>query len=301
MSDIVKTRQVLLVDDEEDFRLATSQALHKRGFEVTGVGSGEEAIQTINLSRPDIVLLDLKMPGLNGIETLQRIRATEKTLPVIILTGHGSLHDALAGINLEIVDFIQKPVDIDLLETRIRRFFEKDEAEMLRERTIAELMVSPDLYPKLYVDEPIAEAMEKMKAVFFPTEAGKIQLPRMRSALVYDRKESFTGLIRFQDLLKLVLPSFLEDSPHTSYFTGMFLAQCKMISRKSVRHIMTETASVNVNAPLLEAIHLMTQHHLVTLPVLQQGKLIGILRERDIILEIAKNFGTLDVQQLSEW
>ncbi|MFH1734403.1 MAG: response regulator [bacterium] len=300
MTNQTKPHTVLLVDDEEDFRLATAQALSTRGYKVENTESGAKAIQLISQNRPDIVLLDLKMPGLSGIETLQKIRTTEKTLPVIILTGHGNIHNALAGINLEIVDFIQKPVDMDLLEIRIRRFFEKDKAEMLRERTISELIISPDLYPKLYVDEPIAEAMDKVNDAFFPMASGKIQSPKIRSALVYDRSENFLGLIRFQDLLKLVLPSFLEASPHTSYFTGMFLAQCKTISRKSVSSLMTEAVSVNIDAPIMEAIHLMAKHHLVTLPVMQQGKLVGILRERDIILEIAKNFGTLNVQRLSE-
>ncbi|MBU1651934.1 response regulator, partial [bacterium] len=76
MTNQTKPHTVLLVDDEEDFRLATAQALSTRGFEVERAGSGGEAIKSINQNRPDIVLLDLKMPGLSGIETLQKIRTT---------------------------------------------------------------------------------------------------------------------------------------------------------------------------------------------------------------------------------
>ncbi len=301
MNDKHDKQNVLLVDDEEDFRIATQKALTKRGFRVGVAAGGEEAIKSISQNPPDIVLLDLKMPGLNGIETLQKIREIEKSLPVIILTGHGSIHDAIAGINLEIVDFIQKPVDIELLVVRMRRFFVEGKADTLRERAISELMVLPDLYPRLYIDEPISTAMEKVKSAFFPHESGVIQSPKIRSALVYSRDESFLGLVRFQDLLKLVLPDFLEDSPYSSFFTGMFLAQCKTISQKSVKELLGKLVYVNFEAPLMEAVHQMAKHNLVTLPVMKEGKLVGVLRERDIILEIAKNFATFDVQQLSEW
>jgi len=282
---------ILLVDDEEDFRLATSQALSKRGFVVIRASSGTQALQLLKTDRPDIVILDLKMPGMTGIDTLYQIRKMESSLPVIILTGHGTMQDAMAGIKLEIVDFIQKPVDIDYLEAKINRFFTQDSRDTLREPTIAELMVSPENYPRLYIDESIETAVSKMKSVFFPSDTGTSQPPKVRSAIVYDRKEKFLGLIRFQDMLKLVLPEYLEHSPHASFFTGMFLAQCKMLSHRTVRDLMQEPISIPSDAPLMEAVHMMVKYNLVTLPILSKGELTGILRERDIIFEIAKNFG----------
>ena len=80
---------LLLVDDEEDFRRAARTTLERRGFSVTEAASGEEALETIRRDRPEIIVLDLKMPGLDGIETLKEIRKLDKALPVIILTGHG--------------------------------------------------------------------------------------------------------------------------------------------------------------------------------------------------------------------
>ena len=133
MNNEPKPLNVLLVDDEKDFRLATSRALSKRGFAVITAVNGEEAIASVRSMRPDIVLLDLKMPGMSGIETLQKLRQIEKSLPVMILTGHGSFHDALSGINLEIVDFIQKPVDMDLLVAQVRRFLVWGKKERHRE------------------------------------------------------------------------------------------------------------------------------------------------------------------------
>ena len=114
-----------------------------------------------------------------------------------------------------------------------------------------------------------------------------VQPGQIRSALVYDRDEKFLGLVRFVDMLKLVLPQFLEDSPYTTFFTGMFLAQCKLIGKGNLRELMDEVVHVDVHDPIMRAIHLMVHYHLINLPVMDQGELRGILRERDVILEIA--------------
>lgn len=288
MGAVNRNLKLLLVDDEEDFRRATAQTLQRRGFSVTEAASGEEALAAVRGERPDIVVLDLKMPGLSGIETLQRMRQVEPELPVIILTGHGDFESAVAGIRLSIVDFLQKPVDVDELAGRIRSLLERGAAKPLDEPTIAELMVSPSGYPRLYIDEPVTKALSALRDAFFkPVMEGGVP-GQVRSALVYDRNEELVGLIRFTDLLKLVLPPFLETSEYTSYFTGMFLAQCKMVSNRSLSEIVEERVTVDVRAPLMEAIHLMARHHLINLPVMREKRLVGILRERDIILQIAR-------------
>jgi CBS domain-containing protein len=133
------------------------------------------------------------------------------------------------------------------------------------------------------------DVVAELRRAYFPEKYGEPQTPQIRSALVFDRKEEFVGLIRFPDLLRLALPSYLGDSPYTSYFTGMFLAQCKMIGRISIRELMGDLVFVDANAPLMKAVHLMLRHHLITLPVMKGEELIGILREKDIILEIANN------------
>lgn len=281
--------KLLLVDDEDDFRRATSKTLNRRGFSVTEAANGEEALEAIRRECPDIVLLDLKMPGMSGIETLQHIREIEASLPVIILTGHGDFEAAMASIKLEVVDFLQKPVDVDQLGRRIRTLLERGAEKPLRERTIAELMAPPSSYPRLYVDQPVAVALETLRKAFFQPVSEEAPTGQVRSALVYDRDEKLLGLIRFVDLLKLVLPSFLEDSPYATFFTGMFLAQSKVIGKRNIRELMGEQVFVEVNAPLMEAVHLMVNHHLITLPVMKQGELVGILRERDIIVEIARS------------
>lgn len=284
--------RLLLVDDEEGFRRATSTALGRRGFTVTEAADGEEALESIRAERPDIVLLDLKMPGLSGIETLQEIREVDANLPVIILTGHGDFEAAVTSIKLTIVDFIQKPVDVDQLSSRIRDFLVKGAARMpLKERTIAELMVPPSIYPHIMVDRPVIAALEALQRAFAESESQGLRSGEVRSALVYGKNSKFLGIIRFNDLLKLLLPPFLGDSPYATFFTGMFLAQCKVLGNRKISELVGDPVVVDLNAPLMEAVHLMVKHHLINLPVMQGGEIVGILRGRDIILEVARSMG----------
>jgi len=282
--------RLLLVDDEEDFREATGKALARRGFAVVGTASGREALQLIAANRPGIVILDLKMPGLDGIATLRKIREVDPTLPVIVLTGHGTYHDAFAGLSLQITDFAQKPVDIDRLATRIWQVLRQGaRAEALRERTIAELMVPPSLYPRLTVDQPADVAFATLSDLFFRPQAASVEAQGIRTALVFDRDGGFVGMLRFNDLLKLVLPRSRSDSPYSTSCTGMFLAQCKVIGPRTFTDVMARPVTVDVHAPLMHAVQLMVEHRLNSLPVMDGDSLVGVLRDRAIVLEIAKH------------
>lgn len=284
--------RVLLVDDEEVFRQSTGKVLARRGFQVEEAASGEAALDLVHRSIPDVMVLDLRMPGLSGVDALRQIRAVAPELPVIILTGHGQYEDAVASIRLAVVDFLQKPVDIELLVARIHHAYQHGHREVLRERTIAELMVPVEVYHRLYVDQPVADAVEALKETFFaPREPSDATQERLRSVLIFDRQERFVGILRFPDLLKLVLPSFFTNLPYTSYYTGMFLVQCKLMGNRKIADLLEEPVSINEDAPLIEAVHLMVMHHLINLPVMRGGQLVGIIREKDIILEIATRMG----------
>ncbi len=286
--------KLLLVDDEDDFRRATSAALGRRGFTVSEAASGEEALEAIRKDRPDIVLLDLKMPGMSGIETLQIIRKQDEALPVIILTGHGDYDAAIAGIKLAIVDFLHKPIDMDYLGSRIRDLLERGaEHEPLRERTISELMVSPSLYPRLSADESVADAVRALREAFYESIPEGSGPGEVRSALIYGKDDRFLGIIRFHDLLRPLLPPYVGDSPYATFFTGMFLAQCKVLGNRTIEELVSEQVTVDVEAPLMEAVHLLVEHHLINLPVMRDNELVGVLRGRDIILEVAGSMGSM--------
>lgn len=286
-----KSVRLLIVDDEADFRRAAANGLSRRGFEVAEAAGGEEGVAAVRANPPDIVLLDQKMPGMSGIETLKQIRKISDDLPVIILTGHGDFNTAMAGIKLEIVDFIQKPVDIDYLSGRIHDLLGRDVNDLMREPTISELMAPPDLYPKVYTDEPLISVLKAIADAYSKPIPSDSIYGQVRSALVYDRKEEFRGMIRFSDLLQLLIPDALRDSPYASFFTGMLLAQSKVFGNKTIESLLRKQVFVDVDTPLMEAIHLLVEHKLINIPVVKGDKLVGILRGRDIIISTARLAG----------
>lgn len=109
----METLRVLIVDDEAELVTALTERLILRGFQATGVTTGAEALTFLENNPCDVVLLDLKMPGLGGLEVIQRIKTRWITLEVILLTGHGSTKNLEEGMELGAFDYLMKPVKID--------------------------------------------------------------------------------------------------------------------------------------------------------------------------------------------
>lgn len=118
------TIRVLLADDEVEFATTLSIRLNLRNFETTVASSGHEALEKIDSKDIDVVILDLKMPDLDGLEVLARLRVNHPKLPVIILTGHGAFEAGREGMELGAFDYIMKPVDLTLLAAKIEEAHE---------------------------------------------------------------------------------------------------------------------------------------------------------------------------------
>lgn len=113
-----KPLRLLIADDEQEFASTLVTRLELRNFSVKMVGSGHEAIEEVDREEPDVMLLDLKMPDLDGLEVLARIRENHPDLKVIFLTGHGSFESGQQGMELGAFDYLMKPVDLNnLIET----------------------------------------------------------------------------------------------------------------------------------------------------------------------------------------
>ena len=106
-----KDIRILLVDDEVGFRRPMEFWLKDKGYQVTGVSTGADALVQIERERPTIVYLDMQMPGMNGIETLEKIREKDKTLPVIMITAHGTTNDMNRAEALGVSGFFLKDDD----------------------------------------------------------------------------------------------------------------------------------------------------------------------------------------------
>jgi len=104
---------VLLVDDEGEFLETLVKRIQKRNVNATGVNSGEEALAFLGKNPVDVVVLDVRMPGMDGIETLRALKRQYPLTEVIMLTGHASLEVAIEGMELGAFDYLMKPVEID--------------------------------------------------------------------------------------------------------------------------------------------------------------------------------------------
>jgi DNA-binding NtrC family response regulator len=110
---------VLLVDDEEQFLDALSQRLQTRGLKVDAVTSGEDAVKQVEDQNFDAIVVDLAMPGIDGIETLRRIKEKRPDLEIIMLTGHATVKSGIEAMKLGAEDFLEKPVDLNELLQKI--------------------------------------------------------------------------------------------------------------------------------------------------------------------------------------
>ena len=116
----MKDIKVLLVDDEQKFVEALSERLQMRDMENETVYDGEEALSFVDDKEPDVMVLDLKMPGIDGMEVLRRVKKKFPGIQVIILTGHGTDRDEEESRRIGVFDYLKKPVDIELLVSRIK-------------------------------------------------------------------------------------------------------------------------------------------------------------------------------------
>jgi two-component system OmpR family response regulator len=117
--------RVLVVDDEEDFLETLVNRLKRRQVDTVGVDSGAAALDLLGREEFDVVILDVMMPAMDGIETLKRIKDLRPFTEVIMLTGHGSVESGIQGMRHGAFDYIMKPAEIDDLLVKIREAYER--------------------------------------------------------------------------------------------------------------------------------------------------------------------------------
>ncbi|HET8539930.1 MAG TPA: response regulator [Anaeromyxobacter sp.] len=117
--------RILLVDDEEEFVRALSERLQLRDLSSRTAFSGDQAMRVVGEAAPDIMVLDLKMPGTSGMEVLRLVKHRYPEVQVIVLTGHGNDLDEAEARSIGIFDWLRKPVDIEVLVGRIRAAYQE--------------------------------------------------------------------------------------------------------------------------------------------------------------------------------
>ncbi|MGE5839752.1 MAG: response regulator [Deltaproteobacteria bacterium] len=125
----MKDAKILLVDDEVVFANNMSKLLNRRGYQVTAVNGGDAALRELMDKSFDVMVLDLKMPGMDGIAVLQEMRKLALFTEVLVLTGHGSIDSALEAIQLGAYDYLTKPCEIAELVSKIEAALERKSAK----------------------------------------------------------------------------------------------------------------------------------------------------------------------------
>ena len=138
MSDENKKIKLLIVDDEEDFLNTIAERLGMRDFDIATASEGDLAVKVAKKGKFDVAILDINMPGMDGMELLQILKKKHKFLEVIMLTGHGAIDSAVEATKLGAYAYLEKPYDFENLldvlkkayEARLRKKFEHDKKRM---------------------------------------------------------------------------------------------------------------------------------------------------------------------------
>lgn len=178
----MRKHKILVVDDEHLIRWSLDQNLKKQGYEVLTAGSGEEAIRLVQEESPDLMLLDVQLPGINGMEVLERVKETEEDLIVIMVTALGVLETAVKAMRLGAYDYINKPFNLDELAIVIKKALENQELK----REVAQLRSTQ---PKKFSIDTIVGESDEQKHVL-----GMVQkIAQSDAGTVLIQGESGTG------------------------------------------------------------------------------------------------------------
>jgi DNA-binding response OmpR family regulator len=125
----MNSQPVLVVDDERNIRMTISMSLESMGLEIDEAVNGEDALQKIDRKQYRLVLLDLKLPGMDGMEVLRRVRNIRPDIRTIIITAHGTIENAVEAMKLGAVDYIQKPFSPNEIRELVKRVIDRDAIE----------------------------------------------------------------------------------------------------------------------------------------------------------------------------
>ncbi|WP_413760742.1 response regulator transcription factor [Streptomyces sp. MMBL 11-3] len=209
--------KVLLIEDDPAVRRAMTLALRRRGHEIEAVGTGEEGLDSLVASGPDIVLLDLMLPGISGLEACRRIRETSQ-IPIVIVSARGDDVDVVVGLEAGADDYIVKPASGEVVEARIRAVLRRVAPSQPEVTARRDPVVHGDLeinHASLSVTKrgrPLALAPSELKLLLFLSAAPEQTFSR-RKLLEQVWEHSYYGDVRLVDACVMRLRAKTEDDP----------------------------------------------------------------------------------------
>jgi DNA-binding response OmpR family regulator len=157
-------KPILIVDDEKNIRLTLSQALETLGAEIDTAANGEEALTKLKEKEFGLILLDIRMPGMDGMEVLHRVREIRPDIRVIMITAYGTVESAVEAMKLGAVDFLQKPFDPKEIRELVLRVMDR---EKLDEHNLADYASHLELAKKCIGDRHFDAALEHVRQAVF--------------------------------------------------------------------------------------------------------------------------------------
>lgn len=160
----MKKVKILVVDDEHLIRWSLEQNLKKQGYEVLTAGSGEDALRIIREDPPELVLLDIQLPGISGLEVLEKIKELDEDIIVIMVTAHGGLETAVTAMRIGAYDYLNKPFNLDEMAIVIRKALETSELrrEVVTLRVEQKKIGLPNIIGSSHCMQSILAMMEKV-------------------------------------------------------------------------------------------------------------------------------------------
>jgi len=317
---------IMLVDDEVSFVETMVKRLGKRDIEVRTAFSGEEGLEALKTHKDiDVIILDVKMPGIDGLETLRRIKAEFPLIEVIMLTGHATVDSAIEGVKLGAFDYLMKPCDIEELVGKVqaaarrkqdRKEKSRDWERYVEASSIKELMVPIEEYATVSEDANLLQAinaLEEAQRAFDPKRY------RHRAVLVLNKEKSVIGKLSQHDIIQALEPHYkklkqegprgLERFGVSDFFVKSVLQEFRLweqpmanlrekATEQKVKDVVSspiEEEYIDIDASMNEAVHrlIIGRHH--SLLVRRQGNIVGILRLTDVFQLLHLRLKTMEV------
>jgi DNA-binding response OmpR family regulator len=301
MTDKTETIRVLIVDDEERFREATKGMLERRGFTVTAVGDGLQAVDAVRANSFDVVVLDIKMPIMDGHAALAEIRKLQPALPVIMLTGHGTPQSMVSGLQGGVFDFLNKPCELELLTRTLRAAAARGGKPVSQEEALVHhVMVPLSSFSSIRRDRSVSDAVAVLLAAFSrPDNTPTVAESMHRSMLVMDEKGGVVGLLSMSEIMHGLQPAYMRapiDTPMQNSihlapmrYRGLFTIMARDLHRISVEELMSDAPPViDAKETLMAAVNMMQETGIRRCLVMDMGKPVGVIREHDLFFELSR-------------
>ncbi len=187
--------RILVVDDEQEIQQLIDYTLRKEGYRVLCVGSAEAALAEVRRNRPDLVILDLMLPGMDGLEVCRRLRREPETaeLPIVILSAKGEEADIVAGLELGADDYVTKPFRPRVLVARIRAVLRRRQsgpAEEAAPMRVGDLAIDPVRHEVLVAGKPVHLTPTEFRVLYaLARRPGWVLTRQQIAAAVYGEEE----------------------------------------------------------------------------------------------------------------